>query len=233
MKKTFFLLVIVLLISSCNPAVNPNEHVVVTIDCWNSMYVKKAGQAMPRLLTSCDRMIILPASLLNGDVTVAAKFGKGRVKGTVMLAYQYVIENPTLFVSVAKFITAAKTTEDNKVDPVILESAENTIIDKLLADIVRAYTPTQEPKDIEENKIESDLFSLISLKFSERGIKIINPSINVDFSAQTEEALDVISAYNLYKNEGLEELGKDVIKAKASKTNIELKMPDNKIEIKK
>ena len=48
-------------------------------------------------------------------------------------------------------------------------------------------------------------------------------SINVDFSNQTEEALDVISALKFYEANEQLELGKKVIEAKAGATNIQLK----------
>jgi len=232
MKNLSFLLLAftMMLFSSCfgcKGSVNPNEHVIVTVDCWNTMYAKKAGDALPRLLTTCDRVVVLPASLLNGEVNINAKFGKNRVSGSVNLSYQYLISDPIKFLGVAKFITSSKTIEDNKVDPNVLEFAENTVIDKILKDIVRDYTPSMEASDVEESQVENDIVKIFSERCKERGIVIQSPSVDVNFSPQTQEALDVISAYKLYQSVGLEELGKEVIKGKASKTTINLPSPVN------
>jgi len=44
-----------------------------------------------------------------------------------------------------------------------------------------------------EKVIETNVNELCEGKFSNRGVDIYNMSINVDFSNQTEEALDVIN----------------------------------------
>ena len=67
--KSFILafLFVTTLFSACATKVNPNEYVVSTGTCWNTYTVTKAGQPIPRLLTNCDRMIILPAIELSAD----------------------------------------------------------------------------------------------------------------------------------------------------------------------
>jgi hypothetical protein len=59
---------------TCKGRVNPNEWVVSTATCWNTMTISKAGDVIPRLLTACDRMIVLPATELAADFTTETKF---------------------------------------------------------------------------------------------------------------------------------------------------------------
>ena len=50
-------------------------------------------------------------------------------------------------------------------------------------------------------------------------------SVNVTYSPQIEEALDVISALEFYKANNETQLGRDVIKAKAGSANIQTTQP--------
>ncbi len=225
MKKLFFALFgILALLQSCTPSVMPNQYVVVTANCWNTMSVIKAGSVPPRLMTPCDRKIILPAYNMDGEVVVSARF-MGDVKGEIKIDYQYEIKDPIMFVGAAKFITSSQTDAEGNVDMNTLEKAENSVIDKIAKDIVREYIPTINPIDIDEGRIESDLTPKINKVLQERGILMSGISIDVDFKQQTEQALDAISAYNLYKNANLQDVGKEVIKAQAGKTEVTITQP--------
>jgi hypothetical protein len=76
MKKiTFFaFLLTISILFSCRSIVNPNEWVVSTATCWNTMSITNAGDAIPRLTTACDRMVILPATFMAADFMVETKF---------------------------------------------------------------------------------------------------------------------------------------------------------------
>lgn len=225
--KTISILLMTLVLftfSACIPKVSPNEHVVVTSNCWNTMTVIKAGEVPPRMITNCDRKCILPAYPMDGQVNIPSRF-IGDVKGTVNLDYQYEIIDPKLFIQNAKFVVTSKTDDgsgSNKVSNDNIEYAENSVIDKKTRDIVREYIPTVNPVDIDEGDIENHILPLINEVMAERGIKLSSTSVDVDFKQQTEQALDVISAYNLYKNAGLENLGEQVIANQALKPEIRM-----------
>lgn len=210
-----------LLFVSCIPSVTPNEFVVVTSDCWNHMEVIKAGKTPPRLITACDRKIVLPAYLMDGTAEVPARF-LGDVKGIIKFDYQYEIIDAIKFVSSAKFVTSSQTDEKGVVDMNVLERAENSVIDKIIKDVTRDYIPTVNPVDIEESKIEVDILTPVNKRLEERGIVLSTMSVDVDFKQQTEQALDVISAYNLYKNAGIPEIGAKVIENQAGKPDLQV-----------
>lgn len=218
MRIKIFLLALCALFASCKSTVNPNEWVVSTGTCWNTMTVTKAGSPLPRLYTACDRMVILPATELAADFTCETKF-KSRVAGTVNLTYQWRIADPVQFIQSAKSITSSSTDDGYKVSPNVLEDVENNVVDKMLIDLIRDYTPTQEA-GVDEARIERELGDLARSKFASRGVEFFNMSVNVNFTPQTEEALDVISALEFYKASGEEELGREVIRAKAGATRI-------------
>jgi hypothetical protein len=89
----------------------------------------------------------------------------------------------------------------------------------MLMDIIREYTPAVEPAEVDELKIEKDIQELAKTKIH-RGIEFSGISVNVDFSEQTEEALDVMSALKFYEANGQLELGKKIIEAKAGATKV-------------
>lgn len=206
---------------SCKPKVNPNEWVVVTTTCWNQMKVVKAGQMVPRMMTTCDRMVTLPATELAAEFVTETKF-QGRLAGEVELTYQWKIVDPVEFIGSAKSITSSGTKDasESKIDPDKLEAIENAVVDKLLINLVREYTPTVDPGNINELTIEKEIEALSKNSFKGRGIEFSNLSVNVTLSPQAEEALDIISALDFYRKNNEEELGREVIKAKAGATNI-------------
>ncbi len=218
MKKFLFLITLVILFSSCRPTVNPNEWVVSTASCWNTMSVTKAGDIIPRLITTCDRMVILPATELAADFSCETKFD-GRVAGLINVTYQWRITDPIVFIQSAKSITSSSTSDGYKIEVNALETIENSVVDKMLIDLIREYTPNKEA-GIDELEVEKDLNKLAVQEFADRGVEIYNMSININFSDQTEEALDVISALRFYQKNGELDLGRDVIKAKAGATKV-------------
>lgn len=221
MKKinVFILFVTLSTFFSCRSIANPNEWVVSTATCWNTMSVTKAGDAIPRLTTTCDRMVILPATFMAADFMVETKFDN-RVAGTINLTYQWRISEPIKFISSAKSITSSPTDGDKKIDVNALESIENSVVDKMIIDVIREYTPNKSA-GLDELAIEKDIFELCKNRFADRGVEFASMSVNVNFSPQIEEALDVISALKFYESNGEKELGKDVIRAKAGSANIQ------------
>lgn len=223
MKQKIFsflpLLAIIALLASCRPVVNPNEWVVSTGTCWNTMTVTKAGQIIPRLLTPCDRMVILPATAMAADFECETKF-QNRVAGKVNITYQWLITDPIAFIQSAKSVTSSPTDGSNKIDPNALEAIENAVVDKMLIDLIREYTPTKEA-GLDELQIEKDLYELSRAELANRGVQFENMSINVTFTPQIEEALDIISALQFYEAKGERELGVKVIQQKAGAANIQ------------
>ena len=218
-----FILTTALLFTNCRGIINPNEWVVTTPDCWNNIFVQEAGEPIPRLFTACDRMIILPATYLAAEFSTETKFAD-RLAGNVQLTYQWRIIDPKKFVGAAKSIVSAQTSsDDQKVDPDALEAIENSVVDKMLINIIREFTPKVDALNIDELALEIALGDLAAKSNRERGIEFANISVNVDLSPQAEEALDVISALNFYKANDEEELGREIIKAKAGATNITVK----------
>lgn len=202
----------------CRSVVNPNEWVISTGTCWNTMTVSKAGDMIPRLYTACDRMIILPATEMGMELECETKFAN-RVAGKVSITGQWKIVNPELFIQSAKSIVSSPTDGDHKIDVNALEAIENGVVDKILIDIIREYTPTKEA-GLDEKVLETELGELAKQKVSKRGVEYSNMSANINFDGQTEEALGVISALKFYKSNGEEEFGKEVIKAKAGAPHI-------------
>lgn len=208
----------------CRSIVNPNEWVVSTDNCWNTMSVTKAGDYVPKLYTNCDRMVIMPATFMAADFAVETKF-ENRVAGTVHLAYQWRISDPVKFISSAKSITSSPTDEDHKVEADALEAVENSVVDKMIIDVIREYTPNKSA-GLDELTIEKEVFSLCKSRFAERGVEFASMSVNVNFSPQIEEALDVMSALKFYEANGEKELGKEVIRAKAGSATIITQAPN-------
>lgn len=220
MKNTFFILITIISISilGCRAKTNPNEWVVSTATCWNTMTVSKAGEVIPRLIGPCDRLIVLPATELAAEFIVQTKF-EHRAAATMNVVYNWRITDPVQFIKSAKSITSSATTEDKKIDPNALESIENSVVDKMLIDVIREYTP-KVAAGTNELDMETKIMELMESKASGRGVSFSGMSLNVVFAPQIEEALDILSALEFYEANDQRELGMEVIKAKAGAANI-------------
>ncbi len=222
MRFKIFLAFLALSLFSCRSVVNPNEWVVSTGTCWNTYTVSEAGDYVPKLYTTCDRMIILPATSMSAEFEVETKF-KNKVAGKVKITYMWRIAEPILFINSAKSIVSSSTDEDHKINTDALEQVENSVVDKILADIIREdLTPGMEP-DINEVELEKALLKACKTKVGERGVEFSNMSMNITLSPQIEEALDIMSALRFYESAGEAVLGREVIKAKAGSANIHTK----------
>ena len=157
---------------------------------------------------------------MSADITIETKF-QDRVAGIVNLTYQWKITEPIKLISSAKSITSSPTDGDSKIDVSALEAIENSVVDKMIMDVIREYTPSKQA-GLDELTIEKEVFQLCKDKFSDRGVEFDNMSVNVTFSNQVEEALDVMSALKFYESNGEKDLGRDVIKAKAGATTIQV-----------
>lgn len=218
-KIYLFVIACAIIYSGCKSKVNPNEWYVSTSTCWNTMTVTKSGKPVPRLLTTCDRGIVLPATQLAAEFKTETKFGN-RLAGAVEMTYQWRITDPVVFIGSAKSLTSSGSNEFVKVNPDVLEQVENAVVDKMIINLIREHTPTIAPQDIDELTMEKDLKKLADEQLADRGIAFENLSINVNLSPQAEEAMDVISALEFYRANGEEELGRKIIEAKAGATNI-------------
>lgn len=182
------------------------------------MTVSRAGDYIPRLYTKNDRMIILPATYLSAEFSVTSKF-QNRVSGIVNISYQWRISDPIKFINNAKSLTSCPTDDHYKVSVDALEALENSVVDKMVMDVIREYT-LNKSASTDCLIMEREIFQLCETRFSDRGISFASMPVDVKFSAQIEEALDVSSTLELYKLIGQEELGKKVIEAKAGAANI-------------
>ena len=214
-----FVLLTTLLLSSCMPSANPNEWIITTTTCWNTISVLKAGSPIPHLYTTCDCMIALPSSELGMELECETKFA-GRAAGIVSVSGNWRISDPEIFIQNAKSLVSSTTSEGHKVNPDALEEVENRVVDKMWKDVIRELTPKMQVINLSEKEIEDSLLVLANTKLTGRGVSFSGMSVNVDFSPQTEEALDAASALQIYNDLEQEELGKEIIKAKAGATTI-------------
>lgn len=183
---------------------------------------------MPQLNTGCNKIIALPAYQMPANVVVKTRF-KNDVKGQITIDYLYEITDPLIFVTGAKFLLQSNIqADDYNKENQALELAENTITDKLIKDIVRQITENMDAANFNESEFEANLEKKANELSKSRGTNLSAFSIKVDFGKQTEEAIDAASAYGLYKANGMEKVGEEIMKANAGKT--EIVIPSNTAE---
>ncbi|HMU03847.1 MAG TPA: hypothetical protein PJ990_09495 [Saprospiraceae bacterium] len=218
MKNLIYFLLILSFFTACRSKVEPNEWVVSTTTCWNTIDTSKAGDLVPILLTKCDRMVRLPSTLMSGELQTTVKFN-GKISSKISVTYQWSITDPIKFVHNSKSITSGPTDDSYRVDPLFLEEIENTVVDKSLINVIREITAKLDV-DIVDLELEELIASKISDSNEKRGITFSNISLVVEQPAQIEEARDVISALKYYEELNEREFGEKVILAKAGAASI-------------
>ena len=222
MKRFFqiFILVGFSMLTACNPRTNPNEWVLITSDCWNSMSVLEAGDAYPYFQWNiCERSITLPATEMGADLHAGVRF-KGRVEGEVDASYLWEIDYPKAFVNSAKKVVSTTGRGRNKVDVEVLEALENTIIDRIVKNKIREICTTILPKDIDELAMEVQVEEALKDSMAARGIVLSNVSLKFDLPEDAELAIALEATMGLFKSIGQLELGKQLMLAKASAPTI-------------
>lgn len=216
---------------SCG-TVSPNMYILYTNDCWNHTTLAKSGDVMPQLETGCNKIVALPSYQMPGSVIVKTRF-KNDVKGQISIDYLYQITDPLIFVTNAKFILQSNAqADDYNKENTALELAENTITDKIIKDIVRSITENMDAANFNESEFEANLEKEVNRLARDRGTVLSAFSIKVDFGKQTEEAIDAASAYGLYKANGMEKVGEEIMKANAGKPEIIIQQEKQQVDTK-
>lgn len=228
-KDLFLLLLGTFLISSCT-RVKPNESYIYTKDCGDEWHQLKQGEALPtNKVSNCFYSLSLPKTSLSGDASFLANFKSGLV--TITFNYGYIINDELKYIKKAKFrfnTTEDGSSEDEQLNAKI-EAAENRLIDLTLKEITKEYVINVNITNYNHSDLENILTDLFNKAFEDRGIYLEDLAMTIQMAPETEYAVDVINALNIYKANGEEDLGRDIISSRAGASKIEVRN-DSKTE---
>lgn len=222
--NTYTLLILSLVaisFSSCT-RVKPNESYLYTKDCGDEWHILKQGESLPtNKVANCFYSISLPKTSLLGEVSFLTNFKTGLV--TISFNYGYVISDELKYIKKAKFrfSTSDKQHEDGGLNDKI-EAAENGLIDLTMKNITQAYVINCVITNYNHSELENKLLDLFNNALQDRGIYIEDLGLTIKMAPETEYAVDAINALNIYKANGEEALGRQIISSRAGVSTIEV-----------
>lgn len=222
MKKFWSLLVLVFVVSNigCSNYAHSSVQTVITTDCGVSWKVIAPGQAIPRAgLNYCFRSVTIPDYPMQGESNFKVNFAND-VKVSVDIDYDYSIVEPIAFLSEAKYVGNQNASEDKKANDSGFETAENSVIDKRIKDIVKNLTQKHDIVDFDQSAFEDELLPKVNEVLKQKGVELRFLTFVTTPDVQTNQAIDAASAMRVYRANGLEQVGIDMMKARAGATQL-------------
>lgn len=204
-----------------------NVYVLSTNDCGSHWEKLEVAATIPKHAGNpCGYNTALPNWPMAGDATFITQFDK-KVKSTARISYQYSITDPVAFVNVARYLGKMGGSLEISADDAgsKYEMAENTVIDKLLREVTTDLTRTKDVVDANPAELETELFNLTAEPLAKKGITLTDLALVIENDVQTSLAIDAATALRVYDAEGIPELGKAIIVARAGATNIKVENP--------
>jgi hypothetical protein len=213
-----------LFLGACDKAM-ANVQTLYTTDCGQNWKLIQPGSAIPKNIGMCSYKVTVPDYPLQGETRFKTSF-KDRVIANVEIGYEYVIVDAMKFVGEAKYLGKANTdAQDASNSSSAYESAENTVIDKRLRDVVTNLLVKQDIVEFSQAEFEDSLLVEINNRLTDKGVKLNFLSFVPTPEEQTRMAIDLMTAMRVYESKGLGELGQRVAAARAGAARIEVNAP--------
>ncbi|MCU0328426.1 MAG: hypothetical protein MUE53_05500 [Chitinophagales bacterium] len=198
-----------------------NQQVVVSDDCGMTWREIKAGNAIPKAgINVCYMKVVIPNYPMQGESNFISNL-KDRVRANIHIDYDYSIINPLAFIKQAKFLGKANTDADSEeAIGSAFEGAENMVIDKRIKDVAKDILVDADIVELDQSDMESHLLNESNKILEPLGVHLNFITLTFDLDEQTRQAIDVSTAMKIYQSKGLQDVGKEVMKAKAGATKI-------------
>lgn len=209
-----------LLMASCN-YVKSNQKVVYSTDCGVNWKEVPMGERVPTGNTNpCYIKETMPGYEMQGEMDFYVLF-KDQVKVRIRLTYSYLIENPLLFMKVAKKLGKANAdADDAQDDNDRFEGAENRVIETRIKTITSDEFPKEDVVSHDINALEVKYVDLVNAQLKDRGVRITVFEMVPDFQPLTQQAIDAANADRIYTSKGMQEFGRQITLARSGATQI-------------
>jgi hypothetical protein len=201
-------------LAGCSRA-QANKQTLVTSDCGVTWTLIPAGNSVGAQIGPCSYKVTIPDYPMTGETKFRTSF-KERVLANVEIAYEYSIIDGKSFIGEAKYIGRANSeAEDETNASTQYESAENTVIDKRLRDLVGELLTNEDIVELNQGAFEERLLEEINKRLANKGVRLNFLSFVPIPDEQTRQAIDVATAARVYESRGLTDVGRAVMIARA------------------
>lgn len=222
MRRAMVLLALgFLTLSACDRATS-NTQTVISDDCGKQWKLIKVGEIVPSRVGVCALKVTIPGYPMQGDTRFRVTF-QNRALAYAELGYSYEIVDPLKFIDNAKYLGKQNVKADDGANSAgKYESAENMVIDIILRDIATTTLSDVSIIDFDQAKFEGAYLAKVNAELAKRGVNIQTLTFNVVPDDQTRQAIDVISARNVYASFGMSELGDRIMVSRAGATRVDV-----------
>ncbi|WP_256013192.1 SPFH domain-containing protein [Desertivirga xinjiangensis] len=219
--KSSLIIISVLLLQACNYA-KSNQQVVISTDCGMTWSKINIGDAVPVATGNrCFMKVVIPNFPMQGDSRFVSNF-KDKVRANIHIDYDYSITDPLAFIRQAKYLGRANANVDDSeaLDPAAFETAENSVIDKRIREVVKGLLIKEDIVEADQADLENEILNQSNKMLEQLGVKLNFITLTFDLDNQTRQAIDVATAMKIYQTKKLDDVGKSVISARAGATQI-------------
>lgn len=222
MKKilvTAFAAIALLSTAACERAVS-NVQVLISDDCGQNWTQIESGKVVPARVTACQLKVTIPDFPMSGEANFRTAFDN-RVLVNTNIGYEYQITDGKKFLREARYLGRQNSASDgveNSADK--YESAENTIINRRIREVVSSTLIHQNIVTFDQAKVEDQMLDAINEKLAERGVQLLSMQFVVTPDEQTRQAMDVASARQVYQSVGITDVGDKLLVARAGVSRI-------------
>lgn len=204
-----------LALASCAERAVTNVQTLVSSDCGKSWQLIPPGQSIPRQMMSCDLRISIPNYPMQGDAQFKVNF-KNRVLVTTSASYEYTITDPMKFITNARYIGRQNSAGDSKENAAgQYETAENLLIDRRIREVASTLLRDEDIVVFDASEFEDKLLAELNKVLEERGVALNSIAFVPTPDDQTRQAIDTGAALRVYQAIGQEELGRQMMVARA------------------
>jgi hypothetical protein len=214
-------LLMALVFQACSYA-KSNQQVVISTDCGMTWKKVNIGDAVPTGTGNrCFIKVVMPNFPMQGESKFVSNF-KEKVRANIHIDYDYSITEPLSFIKQAKYLGRANANADDTdaLDPAAFETAENSVIDKRLREVVKALLISEDIVDADQADLENVILSKSNSILNPLGVNLNFITLTFDLDEQTRQAIDVATAMKIYETKNLGEVGRAVITARAGATKV-------------
>jgi hypothetical protein len=209
-RTVLTLLIGLLMISACTcQRAKSNQRVLISTDCGTTYREIPAGDRIPAgTLDYCYIKVIIPNFSMQGASNFVGNF-KDRVRAKIQIDYDYSITNGVQFMKQAKRLGNMNQDADSpEAIGTAFESAENSVIDVRIRDVVKAVILSEDIVDVDQAELENVIKAKTNEVLKDKGVELNFITLTFDLDVQTRQAIDVATAMRIYDSKGMGDIGK-------------------------
>ena len=216
-------------LAACDRAPS-NVKTMQTTDCGVTWTLIKPGERIPSTVGNrCAYNTVLPDYPMQGDAEFLTQF-KDNILVRVKIGYDFEIVDGLKFLGVAKFLgkqsgTAAEAAAGTNMNQ--FEMAENVVLDIALRELTTSKTLPLDIVTFNPSEFESKLFDEANKVLEARGVKLNTMTFVTLPDDQTRMAIDAATAMSVYRSKGMENLGQQLVIARAGATSVTVNTTPN------